>query len=146
MCLIKLQKLAKLNEDLKDFNPDYLYTKHLAENNIRMAAKRGQEVNAKREFDLAVLEHDLEKSKQARLTYSRRLSDGSLECEFIGADWEYFTKIYTWDDMFWKKSIEYKEKIEKQKEFDTIAFQKFWDIQYITTPRKKAKEFWMALA
>lgn len=144
--MIKLQKLAKLNEDLKEYNPNYLYTKHLVENNIRMAAKRGQEVNAKREFDLAVLEHDLENSKKAKLTYSRRLSDGSLECEFIGADWEYFTRVYSEDDFFCKKSLEYKEKVEKQKEYDVIAFQKFWDIQYITTPSKKAKEFWMALA
>lgn len=123
--MIKLQKLAKLNEDLKEYNPDYLYTKHLAENNIRMAAKRGQEVNAKREFDLAVLEHDLENSKKAKLTYSRRLSDGSLECEFIGADGEYFTRVYSEDDFFCKKSLKYKEKIEKQKEYDVLAFQKF---------------------
>lgn len=84
--LTKLQKLAKLNEDLKEFNPDYAYTKHLVENNIRRVAKRGQEVNQEKEFNIIHTEYELEKRKKAKLLNSRWLSDGTLECEFIDRD------------------------------------------------------------
>ena len=75
MSLLKLQKLAKLNEDLKEFNPDYQYTKHLIENNIRMVSKRGQEVNQEKEYNLIHTEHELASRKKARLLNSRWLSD-----------------------------------------------------------------------
>lgn len=73
--LNKLQVLAKLNEDLKEFNPDYQYTKHLIENNIRMVSKRGQEVNQEKEFNIIHTEYELEKRKKAKLVDSRWLSD-----------------------------------------------------------------------
>lgn len=81
--LNKLQILAKLNEELKEFNPDYQYTKHLIENNIRRVAKRGQEVNQEKEFNIIHTEYELESRKKSKLFGSRWLSDGSLECEFI---------------------------------------------------------------
>lgn len=73
--LNKLQVLAKLNEDLKEFNPDYQYTKHLIENNIRMVSKWGQEVNQEKEFNIIHTEYELEKRKKAKLVDSRWLSD-----------------------------------------------------------------------
>ena len=81
--LNKLQVLAKLNEELKDCNPDYQYTKHLIENNIRRVAKRGQEVNQEKEFNIIHTQKELESRKKAKMVDSRWLSDGTLEVTFI---------------------------------------------------------------
>lgn len=91
--LQKLQILAKLNEELKDYNKDYNYTKHLIENNIRRASKFGQEVNVQKEFFLAKAELELEEKSKAQLVDSRWLSDGSLECTYL-KDGESFIKVY----------------------------------------------------
>lgn len=120
--LNKLQVLAKLNEDLKEFNPDYQYTKHLIENNIRRVAKWGQEVNQEKEFNIIRTEYELEKRKKAKLLNSRWLSDGTLECEFIDRDGECFTKIYQEDDIFARRQEEREEKIKASKYFEDKAF------------------------
>lgn len=120
--LNKLQVLAKLNEELKEFNPDYQYTKHLIENNIRRVAKWGQPVNQEKEFNIIRTEYELEKRKKAKLLNSRWLSDGTLECEFIDRDGECFTKIYQEDDIFAKRQEEREEKIKASKYFEDKAF------------------------
>lgn len=120
--LNKLQVLAKLNEDLKEFNPDYQYTKHLIENNIRRVAKWGQEVNQEKEFNIIRTGYELEKRKKAKLLNSRWLSDGTLECEFIDRDGECFTKIYQEDDIFARRQEEREEKIKASKYFEDKAF------------------------
>lgn len=120
--LNKLQVLAKLNEELKEFNPDYQYTKHLIENNIRRVAKWGQEVNQEKEFNIIRTEYELEKRKKAKLLNSRWLSDGTLECEFIDRDGECFTKIYQEDDIFARRQEEREEKVKASKYFEDKAF------------------------
>lgn len=126
----KFAILSSLNEDLKEFNEDYKITKSLIEENQKTLLKNevaiesySEKVNQKlwEEFQ----EECESEPEQAKLTYSRRLSDGSLECEFLSPDGETFTKVYTEDEFFCVKSKKYKEKIEKQKEMDEIAFQKF---------------------
>jgi hypothetical protein len=97
----KLQILASLNEDLKEFQDeeDYNFTKNLIEQNQKSLMsfekkieKHSEEVNQKlwEEFQ----EECTSEPEQAKLTYSRRLSDGSLECEFLSPDGETFTKVY----------------------------------------------------
>lgn len=116
--------LAKLNEDLKEFNPDYQHTKHLIENNIRMASKWGQEINQEKEFNIIRTEHELNSRKKAKLLNSRWLSDGSLECEFVSAEWEVFTKLYWDDNIFAKRQAEREEqkaeKIALQEKADRV--------------------------
>lgn len=128
--LTKLQKLAKLNEDLKEFNPDYAYTKHLVENNIRRVAKRGQEVNQEKEFNIIHTEYELEKRKKAKLLNSRWLSDGTLECEFIDRDGECFTKIYQEDDFFARRQADREEQMKEQQRIDDEAFRRFGDLLF----------------
>lgn len=116
--------LAKLNEDLKEFNPDYQHTKHLIENNIRMASKWGQEINQEKEFNIIRTEHELNSRKKAKLLNSRWLSDGSLECEFVSAEWKVFTKLYWDDNIFAKRQAEREEqkaeKIALQEKADRV--------------------------
>ena len=125
MTLLKLQKLAKLNEELKEFNKDYAYTKHLIENNIRMASKRWQEVNQEKEFNLIHTEYELEKRKKARLVDSRWLSDGTLEATFIDSNWETFYKVYNEDDFFATRQREREESVKQDEYRVNQAFQKF---------------------
>lgn len=139
--LNKLQVLAKLNEELKEFNPDYQYTKHLIENNIRRVAKRWQPVNQEKEFNIIRTEYELEKRKKAKLLNSRWLSDGTLECEFIDRDGECFTKIYQEDDIFAKRQEEREEKIKASKYFEDKAFAIFWWLNPTWYNQEKAKAF-----
>lgn len=139
--LNKLQVLAKLNEDLKDFNPDYQYTKHLIENNIRRVAKRGQEVNVEKEYNIIHTEHELEKRKKARLTSSRWLSDWTLECEFLDVNGETFTKIYQEDDFFATRQEEREQKIKASKYFEDKAFTIFWWLNPTGYNKEKEKAF-----
>ena len=127
MTLLKLQKLAKLNEDLKEFNPDYQYTKHLSENNIRRASKRGQEINQEKEFNIIRAEHELNSRKKARLVNSRWLSDWTLECEFISSEWETFFKIYNEDDIFARRQEEREEKIKQKVKNENETWLRFGD-------------------
>jgi len=141
MTLLKLQKLAKLNEDLKEFNPNYQYIKHLSENNIRRASKWGQEINQEKEFNIIHTEYELEKRKKAKLLNSRWLSDGTLECEFIDRDWECFTKIYQEDDIFARRQEEREEKMKASKYFEDKAFAIFWGLNPTGYNVEKAKAF-----
>lgn len=139
--LTKLQVLSNLNEDLKDFNPDYAYTKNLIANNIRRVSKRGQEVNQGKEFNIIRTEHEIESRKKARLTISRWLSDGSLLCEFIDVNWETFTKIYSEDNFFAQRQKEREEKIKESKHFEDMAFSVFWWLTPTGYDKEKAKAF-----
>lgn len=139
--LNKLQVLAKLNEDLKEFNPDYQYTKHLIENNIRMVSKWGQEVNQEKEFNIIHTEYELEKRKKAKLVDSRWLSDWTLECQFIDVNWENFTKIYQEDDIFARRQEEREEKIKASKYFEDKAFTIFGGLIPTGYNVEKAKAF-----
>ena len=141
MSLLKLQKLAKLNEDLKEFNPDYQYTKHLIENNIRMVSKWGQEVNQEKEFNIIHTEKELESRKKAKLLNSRWLSDGSLECEFLSTEWEVFTKLYWEDDIFARRQQEREEKIKEQEFFQGEAVRKFGHLFLIKSHQNKKEKF-----
>jgi hypothetical protein len=79
----KLAILAKLNEDLREFNPDYEETKKLISQNQEKLLESEEEINVQKEWNLMRLEMKLEERKKARLIDSRWLSDGSLECQFI---------------------------------------------------------------
>lgn len=144
----KFAILSSLNEDLKEFQTkeNYEQTKNLIEENQKSLRafekkieKHSEEVNQKlwEEFQ----EECESEPEQAKLTYSRRLSDGSLECEFLSPDGETFTKVYTEDEFFCVKSKKYKEKIEKQKEMDEIAFQKFWGLMLFQAHPQKIEKF-----
>lgn len=139
--LNKLQVLAKLNEELKEFNPDYQYTKHLIENNIRRVAKRWQPVNQEKEFNIIHTEYELEKRKKAKLVDSRWLSDWTLECQFIDVNWENFTKIYQEDDIFAKRQEEREEKIKADRVYEDKAFVIFWWLTPTGYNVEKAKAF-----
>lgn len=139
--LNKLQLLAKLNEDLKDFNPDYQYTKHLIENNIRRVAKWGQEVNQEKEFNIIHTEYELEKRKKAKLMQSRWLSDWTLECEFLDVNWETFTKIYQEDDFFATRQEERENQIKQKTKNEEKSFLLFGDLLPKWTSKKKVAFF-----
>lgn len=139
--LNKLQILAKLNEELKEFNPDYQYTKHLIENNIRRVAKRWQPVNQEKEFNIIHTEYELESRKKAKLLNSRWLSDGTFECEFVDRNWEHFTKIYDGDSYITKKQEERKEKAIENEYFDNKSFAIFWWLIPTWYNQEKAKAF-----
>ena len=139
--LNKLQVLAKLNEDLKEFNPDYQYTKHLIENNIRRVSKRGQEVNQEKEFNIIHTEYEMESRKKAKLLNSRWLSDGTLECEYVDRDGEHFTKVYQDDSIFNKRQEEREEKIKAEKVYDDKAFILFGGLIPTWFNQEKANAF-----
>lgn len=106
----KLAILAKLNEDLKEFNPDYEETKKLISQNQEKLLENEEEINVQKEWNLMRLEMKLEERKKARLIDSRWLSDGSLECQFIDKEGESFTKLYNEDDFFSRRQKEREEK------------------------------------
>lgn len=144
----KLQILASLNEDLKEFQDeeDYNFTKNLIEQNQKSLMsfekkieKHSEEVNQKlwEEFQ----EECTSEPEQAKLTYSRRLSDGSLECEFLSPDGETFTKVYWEDEFFSRKSREYKDRMEEQKAIDNITFQKFGGLMFSIAHPQKLEKF-----
>lgn len=80
----RMAVLAQMNEDLKEFNPDYYKTKNLIRHNtIQMLKTEKDEPRNEmlRVFKLAEKEV-FKKHQKAQLIDSRRLSDGSLECVF----------------------------------------------------------------
>lgn len=107
----KLAILAKLNEDLREFNPDYEETKKLISQNQEKLLESEEEINVQKEWNLMRLEMKLEERKKARLIDSRWLSDGSLECQFIDKEWESFTRLYNEDDFFSRRQKEREEKM-----------------------------------
>lgn len=139
--MLKLQILSNLNEDLKDFNPDYKYTQNLIENNLRRVAKWWKEVNQEKEFNIIRTEHELSSRKKARLTISRWLSDGSLLCEFLSVDGETFTKVYSDDNFFAQRQKERENKIKESKHFEDMAFSIFWWLTPSGYDKEKAKSF-----
>lgn len=132
--LQKLQILAKLNEELKDYNKDYQYTKHLIENNIRRASKFWQEVNVQKEFFLARAELELEEKSKAQLVDSRWLSDWSLECTYL-KDGESFIKVY--EDWNYFLDVNKIKDEEEESSYNVGEFiRRFWDL----LPSGKAKQ------
>lgn len=80
----RMAVLAQMNEDLKEFNPDYYKTKNLIRHNtIQMLKTEKDEPRNEmlRVFKLAEKEV-FKKHQKAQLIDSRWLSDGSLECVF----------------------------------------------------------------
>lgn len=147
----KLEILERLNEDLKDYNDDYEITKNLIEKNRELLLKAEQKIEEQSEITNQKLwdefcEECTRDEDKAQLIDSRWLSDWSLECTFRAVDWELFTKLYSEDNIFAKKQMERDDEMKIKKEYDEIAFRKFGDLMYITTPKKKSKNFWMALA
>lgn len=147
----KLEILERLNEDLKDYNGDYKITKDLIEKNRELLLKAEQKIEEQSEITNQKLwdefcEECTRDEDKAQLIDSRWLSDWSLECVFRAVDWELFTKLYSEDNIFTKKQMERDDEMKIKKEYDEIAFRKFGDLMYITTPKKKSKNFWMALA
>jgi len=123
--------LAQMNEDLKEFNPDYYKTKNLIRHNtIQMLKTEKDEPRNEmlRVFKLAEKEV-FKKHQKAQLIDSRRLSDGSLECVFKCEDWEIFTQNYSekmnedYEDWTREKSNEYKTRIENEKQ----KFNSYWN-------------------
>ena len=139
--LQKLQILAKLNEELKEFNPDYQYTKHLIENNIRRVSKRGQEVNVQKEFNIIHTQKELESRKKAKMVDSRWLSDGTLEVTFIDVNWETFVKIYDEDNIFNRREEERKQKSKADEYYDNKAFSIFGGLTPTGYNKSKADAF-----
>ena len=144
----KLQILSKLNEDLKEYQSeeDYQLIKYLISQNQKTLLgvekkieKHSEEVNQKLREEFQ--EECTKESEESRLTYSRRLSDGSLECEFLSPNWETFVKVYSEDDFFCRKSIKYKEEVEKQKEMDEVAYQKFGSLLFAVAHPQKIEKF-----
>jgi len=142
----KLSILASLNEDLKEFNEDYKITKKLIEENQKTLLQNekaienySEKVNQKlwEEFTREC-EEDEEK---AQLTYSRWLSDWSLECEFRSPDGSTFTKVYTEDNIFCQRSMRYEEEEKKENEVFQQALNKFWWLMFTYAHPQRLEKF-----
>lgn len=126
--------LEQINETFKEQNPDYKLTKKLINKNKQKLLHEekqiedySEKVNKKlyEEFEKEMSSEDLEKS---RLTFSRWLSDGSLECEFLAPNWETFTKVYADDSVFAKRQEERELKEIEQEERERFQKSKFGDL------------------
>ena len=132
----KLAILARLNEDLKEFQDEESYkeTKRLIEENEKILLENEVKIEDYSEKVNEALRNEFTKECQedeeskAKLTFSRWLSDGSLECEFIDINWETFTKVYQEDDIFARRQEEREEQKKAKIQNEEETFRRFWNL------------------
>lgn len=144
----KLAALARLNEDLKEFQDEESYkeTKDLIAKNFEVMLNyevKNEDYNEKVNQKVwEELEEEMNEEKEkAKLTSSRWLSDGTLECEYLTPDWETFTKVYQEDDFFARRQEEREEKIKESAYRENQAFTKFGGLLLPTVHQEKLKQF-----
>lgn len=134
--------LSQMNEDLKEYNPDYSKTKNLIRHNsIQLLKQEKDEPRNQmlRVFKLA--EKEAIKNYEKSILIDRRwLSDGSLECVYRAPDGtirvdniQENTSDYEYDGN-WEKSKAWDEKIQKEKRAVEKTFNEF--NAYFTGSRK----------
>ena len=148
----RMAVLAQLNEDLKEFNPDYYTTRNLIRHNqIQMLKNEPDESRESmlRVFKLA--EKEVFKKKEKAILIDRRwLSDGSLEFVWRCPDGEIFTTNSQENTSDYEiegareKSKARDDKIENEKKNVTKVFNEF-SMYFTWTKQQKENKKLMEL-